>query len=178
MLALWLPDPYFASAPVQTPMPPRSVNSTATQTSQGWQWMMPNIAVGAFILAMVALARDVQWAEQTLRLHMQSDQEFLQELAREASDGQISGGKFQARATQYLAINPHLSNIAWVDADKIIRDAAPFETGYWNIGESLAPREQEQGFIAARNSGRPVYGNAYILSLIHISEPTRLGMIS
>ena len=140
--------------------------------------MMPNIAVGAFILAMVALAwmlqtrefdqqmatlaRDVQWAEQTLRLHMQSDQEFLQELAREASDGQISGGKFQARATQYLAINPHLSNIAWVDADKIIRDAAPFETGYWNIGESLAPREQQQGFIAARNSGRPVYGNAYI----------------
>ena len=159
-------------------MPPQSVDSTATQTSQGWQWMMPNIAVGAFILAMVALvwmlqarefdqqmatlARDVQWAEQTLRLHMQSDQEFLQELAREASDGQISGGKFQARATQYLAINPHLSNIAWVDADKIIRDAAPFETGYWNIGESLAPREQEQGFIAARNSGRPVYGNAYI----------------
>ena len=159
-------------------MPPQSVDSTATQTSQGWQWMMPNIAVGAFILAMVALvwmlqtrefdqqmatlARDVQWAEQTLRLHMQSDQEFLQELAREASDGQISGGKFQARATQYLAINPHLSNIAWVDADKIIRDAAPFETGYWNIGESLAPREREQGFIAARNSGRPVYGNAYI----------------
>ena len=159
-------------------MPPQSVNSTATQTSQGWQWMMPNIAVGAFILAMVALvwmlqtrefdqqmatlARDVQWAEQTLRLHMQSDQEFLQELAREASDGQISGGKFQARATQYLAINPHLSNIAWVDGDKIIRDAAPFETGYWNIGESLAPKEQEQGFIAARNSGRPVYGNAYI----------------
>src|ERR1035437_2528548 len=139
MLALWLPDPYFASAPVQTPMPPRSVNSTATQTSQGWQWMMPNIAVGAFILAMVALvwmlqtrefdqqmaalAHDVQWAEQTLRLHMQSDQEFLQELAREASDGQISGGKFQVRATQYLAINPHLSNIAWVDADKVIRDA-------------------------------------------------------
>jgi len=159
-------------------MPPRSADSTASQTSQGWQWMMPNIAVGAFILAMVALvwmlqtrefdqqmatlARDVQWAEQTLRLHMQSDQEFLQELAREASDGQISGGKFQARATQYLAINPHLSNIAWVDADKIIRDAAPFETGYWNIGESLAPREREQGFIAARNSGRPVYGNAYI----------------
>jgi PAS domain S-box-containing protein len=159
-------------------MPPSNVDSTTTRTSQGWQWMMPNLAVGAFILAMVALvwmlqvrefdqqmatlARDVQWAEQTLRLHMQSDQEFLQELAREASDGQISGGKFQARATQYLEINPHLSNIAWVDADKVIHDAAPFETGHWNIGEPLAPTEQEQGFIAARNSGRPVYGNAYI----------------
>jgi hypothetical protein len=159
-------------------MPHRNVDSTGTQISQGWQWMMPNIAVGAFILAMVALvwmlqtrdfdqqmatlARDVQWAEQTLRLHMQSDQEFLQELARDASDGQIGGGKFQARATQYLAINPHLSNIAWADADGIIRDAAPIKTGYWNIGKSLAPTEQEQGLIAARNSGRPMYGNAYI----------------
>jgi hypothetical protein len=93
---------------------------------------------------------------------MQSDQEFLQEIARDASEGQVSGGKFQVRATQYLEINPHLSNLAWVDADKVIRDAAPFETGYWNIGEPLATREQEQGFIAARNSGRPMYGNAYV----------------
>jgi hypothetical protein len=140
--------------------------------------MMPNIAVGAFIVAMLALvwmlqtrdfeqqtatlARDVQWAEQTLRLHLQSDQEFLQELAREVSDGQISGGKFRARADQYLAINPHLAGIARIDADRIVRDAAPFETGHWNIGAPLAPMEQEQGFIAARNSGRPAYGNAYL----------------
>src|SRR5450759_1651753 len=98
-------------------MPPSNVDSTATQTNPGWPWMMPNIAVGAFILAMIALvwtlqkhefdqqmatlARDVQWAEQTLRLHMQSDQEFLQELAREAPVGQVGGDKFQARATQY-----------------------------------------------------------------------------
>ena len=144
--------------------------------------MMPNIAVGAFILAMIALvwtlqkhefdqqmatlARDVQWAEQTLRLHMQSDQEFLQELAREEPVGQIGGTNFQARATQYLAINPHLSNIAWVDAGKIIRYTAPFESGVWSAGRPLAPRKQEQGFIAARDSGHPVYGNA------HISERT------
>jgi PAS domain S-box-containing protein len=161
-------------------MPPSNADSTATQTktSQGWQWMMPNIAVGAFILAMIALlwalqkhefdqqmatlARDVQWAEQTLRLHMQSDQEFLQELAREAPIDQTGSAKFQARATQYLTINPHLSNITWVDAGKIIRYAAPFETGAWSVGKSLAPREQEQGFIAARDSGHPVYGNAHV----------------
>ena len=160
-------------------MPPGNVDNTAaqTKTSPGWQWMMPNIAVGAFILAMIALvwtlqnhefeqqmatlARDVQWAEQTLRLHMQSDQEFLQELAREAPTGQIGAAKFQARATQYLAINPHLSNIAWVDASKIIRYAAPLETGDWSVDKSLVSREQEQGFIAAREFGRPVYGNAH-----------------
>jgi PAS domain S-box-containing protein len=153
-------------------------DSDSAHTSRGWQWMMPNIAVGTFILAMIALvwtlqkrdfdqqmatlARDVQWAEQTLRLNMQSDQEFLQELAREAADGQIGGAKFQARAAQYLTINPHLSNIAWVDAGRVIRYAAPFEAGRWSVGATLASKEQEQGFAAARNSGHPVYGNAYI----------------
>ena len=161
-------------------MPPGNVDSTTTQSraSQSWQWMMPSIAVGAFILAMIALlwtlqnrehdqqmatlTRDVQWAEQTLRLHMQSDQEFLQEVAREAPIGQIGGAKFLARATQYLAINPHLANIAWVDAGKIIRYAAPFESSDWNVGKTLASNELVQGFIAARDSGRPVYGNAHI----------------
>src|SRR5512140_360281 len=113
-------------------MPPRTLDSTSTTSSQGWQWMMPNVAVGAFIVAMIALvwllqkhdfdqqmaalARDVQWAEQTLRLHMQGDQEFLQELAREASGGKVSSTEFQARAAPYLAINPHLSSISWIDA--------------------------------------------------------------
>ena len=164
-------------------MPPGNVDIPVlkTNTGPGWQWMMPNVAVGAFILAMIALvwtlqkhefdqqmatlARDVQWAEQTLRLHMQSDQEFLQELAREAPIGQIDYAKFQTRATQYLAINPHLSAVAWVDAGRIIRNAAPFESGDWSVGKPLALRDQENGFVAARDSGRPVYGNAHISEL-------------
>lgn len=164
-------------------MPPGTVDSTVPQskTSQGWQWVMPNVAVGAFIVAMAALvwilqarefdqqmttlARDVQWAEQTLRLHMQSDQEFLQELAREAADGQISASKFQARALQYLADNPHLSHLAWVDADSIVRSGAPLDNYNWSVGEPLARKELEQGFVAARNSRRAIYGNAYVSPL-------------
>lgn len=135
---------------------------------------MPNVAVGAFILAMIALvwtlqrhdldqqmatlARDVQWAEQTLRLHMLSDQEFLQELAREATEGQIDGAKFQARATQYLKTNPHLPGIGWIDGNQIVRNAAPYGTDYWNVGEALSSEEDAQGFVAARNTGHPAYG--------------------
>jgi PAS domain S-box-containing protein len=158
-------------------MPLRSTDSTATQTNQGWQWMMPNIAVGAFILAMVALmwllqtrefdqqmatlTRDVQWVEQTLRVHMQSDQEFLQELARDVADGQISREKFQARAIQYLEINPHLSGVAWINSDQIVRYAAPFGTDYWNVGEGLSSSEDAKGFIAARDSANPAYGDVH-----------------
>ena len=159
-------------------MPPRTLDSTSTASSQGWQWMMPNVAVGAFILAMIALvwllqkrdfdqqmaalARDVQWAEQTLRLHMQSDQEFLQELARETAGGKVSSAEFQARAAQYLAINPHLSSISWVDAGGTIRNAVPDAGGERKPTGSLARAEQTQGFIAARNADRPVYGSTYV----------------
>jgi PAS domain S-box-containing protein len=156
----------------------RDSDSSSSQASRGWQWIMPNIAVGTFILAMIALvltlqkrdfdqqmatlARDVQWAEQTLRLNMQSDQEFLQEMAREAAEGQIGGAKFQARANQYLTINPHLSDIAWVDASRIVRYAAPFQSGHFSVGGALEPKDQKQGFDAARSAGHPVYGNAYV----------------
>jgi PAS domain S-box-containing protein len=160
------------------PMPPSSIDSTATEPSRSWQLMMPSIAVGAFILAMIALVwllqkreydqqmtalvRDVQWAEQTLRVHMQSDQEFLQALTREVSDGQVASGAFQARAAQYLRTNPHLSGISWVNADKTMHDAVPPATGERGAGDSSAREEQTQGFIAARKSDRPVYGNTYV----------------
>ena len=155
----------------------QAVRSSVT-TSPGWQWMMPNFAVGIFILAMVALvwtlrtrefdqqmatlARDVQWAEQTIRLHMQSDQEFLQEQARGASDGQMSSAEFHARANLYLASNPHLSGIAWINGDQIVRDAASGGADYWVVGEGFTSDEDTEGFVATRNSGHPAYGKAHI----------------
>ena len=159
-------------------MLPGNSDNPAVQSGQRWLWMMPNIAVGVFVLAMIALlwvlqkrefdqqmatlARDVQWTEQTLRLHMQSDQEFLQELAREASERRLEGAEFQARATLYMATNPHLSSLAWMDADRIVRDAAPPETGDWTVGERHAREEQEESLASALASGRPVYGSAYV----------------
>ena len=160
-------------------MPPsNNVDNTAAQSSQRWQWMMPNVAVGLFILAMIALvwllqkredeqqmaalARDVQWAEQTLRLHMQGDREFLQELARDAAEGQLGTPRFQARASQYLSTNPHLAGIAWIDAEKNLHGAVPTWGGEYGASRLLTHWEQAQGFSAARNSDRPIYGNAYI----------------
>ncbi|MFH1604014.1 MAG: PAS domain S-box protein, partial [Pseudomonadota bacterium] len=138
---------------------------------------MPIVAVGAFIMAMItlawlletrdhdqqraALARGAQWAEQTLRLHMQSDQEFLQALARETSDAQFDRTQFRAKAAQYMVTNPHVSSITWVDAEKTVRDAVPPASGEGGAGDSFARPEQVQGFIAVRNSVQPVYGNTY-----------------
>ncbi len=92
--------------------------------------MMPNVAVGVFILAMIglvwllqerdfdqqmaALERDAQWAEQTLRVNMQGDEVFLQGIAREAAEGHLDGSTFRARSRHYMQTNPQLSGIAWI----------------------------------------------------------------
>jgi len=139
--------------------------------------MMPNAAVGVFIVSMIvlvwllqtrefdqqmaALARDVQWAEQTLRLHLQGDREFLQELAHEASDGQLASARFKDRSAQYLAINPHLSRIDWIDADKSIREAVTAASAVHEAGGPLAHPEQLEGFLALHGLDRPVYTKAY-----------------
>ncbi len=159
-------------------MPPNSIDRTSTRPNQGWLWMMPNVAVGMFILAMIALVwllqkrdfdqqlvaleRDAQWAEQTLRANLQGDDDFLQGLAREAANGQIDDSRFRARSAQYLATNPHLSAIAWIDANKTIRATELPVTGGDSLGAPFAHREQVQGFSAARASGRPTYSKAYI----------------
>ncbi len=173
----------------------KRTDNLPVRSSQGWQWTLPNLAVGVFILAMIALLwmlqkrefdqkmgtlrRDVQWAEQTLRLHMQSDQEFLQELAVEVSKDKIGGAQFQARANEYLKINPHLANIAWVDAGKIVRYSSLTESGDWSIGDALASLERGPTFAAALSRGRPAYTNAYISErsgpAIELFVPVRRG---
>ncbi len=158
-------------------MLPNPIENSVTPSNRRWHWMMPNLAVGAFILSMIALVwllqirdfdqqtatltRDVQWAEQTLRLHMQSDQEFLQELARETAEGQVDDAIFQKRANQYLAINPHLAEIAWIGAGEIVRSSVAHGGDAWHAGEALPQKEQGRAFAAARNFGHPAYAKVH-----------------
>ena len=159
-------------------MPISNIDSSSTRSGQGWQWMMPNIAVGMFIVAMIALVwllqkrdfdqqmaalvRDVQWAEQTLRLNMQSDQEFLQVLAHETADGQIDNARFQSRAVEYLATNQHLSGLTLVDVDGTVRAAAPQAGARPNLRGVFAHSEQAAAFAAVRNAIGPVYSSTYV----------------
>lgn len=154
-----------------------SMRHWLSASGQSWFWNLPYIAVGVFAVAMLALVwvlqkhetdlqqnaleRDVQWAEQTMRLHLQANQEFLSQLAREKAEGTLDRNSFQIRATQHIANNPELVNIVWVDEAGVIGWAAPFETTDWIVGESLTGI-QPATFARARAAGRPIYGEAYI----------------
>ena len=146
------------------------------QAASQWYWMAPNLAVVAFAVVMLglvwllqtqesrseknALARDVQWAEQTIRLHTLGTEEFLAQTARDLATGSLDQDGFQVRANQFIANNPELANIVWVGPWRTVKWSAPFDTTDWLIGDPLTSI-QETAFEAAREGDRPVYGEAY-----------------
>ncbi len=170
------------------------MNTEAHPGPRNWVLSVPYVAIGIFALAMLALVwglqkretdlqhdvlgRDVQWAEQTMRLHMQGTQDYLSQMAREMAEGKLDRGAFQVRATQYLANTPELASIVWVDSGQIIRWAAPFETTDWIAGERLAGA-QPYSFAHALTSGLPAYGEAYVnhrgAALLEVYVPVQYG---
>ena len=158
-------------------MPRSAVREFRDTRSPNWYWAIPHMAVVIFAVAMLALvwvlqvrenevernalAQDVQWAEQTMRLHMTATEEFLIKAARELAAGTLDADAFQVSATQHIANNSELVNIAWVGADESVRWTAPFDTTDWLVGDTLSAL-QTTPFYRARELGRPSYGAAQI----------------
>lgn len=141
-------------------------------------WLLPNAAVISFILAMgallyvlhrqeteqqrAALVRDIQWAEQTIRLHLQANQEVLTQFANEMAQGTLDADAFLLRASQHMANNPELENMVWVGENTLIRWAAPFETTARLVGERLPRGPSEETFRRARETGRTAYSEPFL----------------
>jgi hypothetical protein len=119
----------------------------------------------------------VQWAEQTMRLHMQGTEEFLGQLARELAAGTLDADGFQVRANQHIANNPELVNVVWV-ADQRVKWTAPFDTTDWLVGDALSGI-QAVVLARARELGRPVYGEAYVnarnMAVLEVYMPVQQG---
>lgn len=155
-------------------MPLRTRIVTLLRSRGAWLWVLPHAVLGSFVVALfallgvlerheldnqkLALARDVQWAEQTIRTHLENNLHFLGQLARGMADGTLEREGFQIQATQYVANNPEFTHVVWVDEDLVVRWTAPFETLTWNAGERLSTLEQTIAFQTAQRMGVPSYG--------------------
>lgn len=142
----------------------------------GANWLVPYLAVALFALTMLVLVgvierrdeverrgmveRDMQWADQTLHLHLQANQDFLVQLGRNLASGALDYEDFQIRAAQYLANNPELSVVLWVGRDGKVQWVAPFEATEWVAGENLDEAQMARLTDALR-TGRPSYGGTY-----------------
>jgi hypothetical protein len=169
------------------------LNTSPDSHAGGWRWALPHVVLGLFLVALFALfwvlqrheqeaqrsnlQRDLRWAEQSIRQRLLDDQVFLSQLAGGLAEGTLSAARFHTRASEYVAQNPELIQVVWVDADQMVRWVAPFETTLWNNGERLSQVEQTVAFQRAHQLEGPVYGEptsaAAGASLFEVHVPVR-----
>ena len=108
-----------------------------------------------------AVTRDVEYAQQRLRLRLLERQEQLMRLAREVDNKEISTGEFEFQAEALISQFPELIAVSWVDSRRTVlasyaSPSAPLSSQR-SIGNNLAANETEGSFELARDLRQPIY---------------------
>jgi len=108
-----------------------------------------------------SVKRDVEYAQQRVRLRLLERQEQLMRLARDASNREIDAAEFTSRAESLVSQFPELQSISWID------DRRRFKAGYsapsvhpaqqHAIGDVLRPGDIESNYALARELRQPVF---------------------
>lgn len=108
-----------------------------------------------------AVTRDVEYAQQRLRLRLLERQEQLMRLARDVSDREIEASEFEFQADALISQFPELQAITWIDAQRniISRYASPSAPLHMQRlpGSTMAADETDGSFDLAREMRQPVY---------------------
>lgn len=108
-----------------------------------------------------AVKRDLEYAQQRLRLRLLERQEQLMRLARDISNKEVDPEEFMARAESLVVQYPELQAITWIDGSRRIiasRTAPSMAAGNpWVAGDKLSPGDTETTFGLARDLIQPVY---------------------
>ncbi|RKJ99649.1 PAS domain S-box protein [Alicycliphilus denitrificans] len=108
-----------------------------------------------------ALKRDVEYAQQRVRLRLLERQEQVMRIARDLSNGDLTRSDFVGRAEALISQYPELQAITWIDERRRIRasHAAPTVTSNQLrvSGEVLKTGEAADLFKLARDMQQPVY---------------------
>lgn len=170
-------------------------NSGST-SSQRWYWTAPYVAIALLVITASAIVwslqqreaealrgmvvRDVQWAEKTIRLHKQSAETFLLQLANDLATGALEGEAFDQRVTRHIAVHGQLVEVAWVGEDGRVRWAAPVSTASLRLSD-LLESEQMTPFRRAEDLGVISYGVPRTTSsgstIVQVHVPARAGEI-
>jgi PAS domain S-box-containing protein len=141
----------------------------------------PLLAVALFLTAIVAafaylryeeidreqqaVKRDVEYAQQQLRLRLIDRQEQLMRLAAGVSSREIDLEDFVTQAEQLITSHPELQAVAWIDARKRIRTsfASPqvLPDRLRSGNEAIRNTETEVVFDLARDVRQPVYSKPF-----------------
>ena len=109
-----------------------------------------------------AVKRDVEYAQQRLRLRLLERQEQIMRLARELGHAELRRDEFAARAESLIGQYPELQTLAWINERgrvvmaRVSPSVMPVQN--LNAGESYAPGDSETQYSLARDLRQPIYG--------------------
>jgi PAS domain S-box-containing protein len=108
-----------------------------------------------------AVKRDVEYAQQRVRLRLLERQEQIQRVARDISNKEVDAEEFISRSEAMVVQYPELQALTWIDVRRRIRasHAAPSLSGpQLRIpGDTLRAGETEVMYGLARDLQQPVY---------------------
>jgi len=163
---------------------------------QPWYWAAPRIAVGLFVLAVVALLwllhrqeveeqragliGDSLWVEQNLQFSLSRSQEHLQQLGQDFFSGEGSEPNFGPRIRSFLVNNPGIAQVQILDA---AGHALRKDPGL--VGTVLQAEPVRQAFRLSRSTGQPTFsasqesGGEWFFALIvpHFREGRHAGSL-
>lgn len=141
-----------------------------------WYLTMPKLAVGLLVALLIALLwllqdnekeeqratliADVLWLEQSIRFHLDSNREQLQQLALDLAVSGEAGKLFETRARHLMRTNPELAHVAWLERNGVTRHALPGPISP-RQGATPAREREEDHFDLARKLGKPVFSRVF-----------------
>lgn len=112
-----------------------------------------------------AVRRDVEYAQQRMRLRLLERQEELVRLAQQVSSQELDTDQFRNRANALLSQYPELQGLSWIDERRRLRVAQGNPSLAYSLvnntqrGETSTakPNETENAYALARELRQPIY---------------------
>jgi PAS domain S-box-containing protein len=108
-----------------------------------------------------AVTRDVEYAQQRLRLRLLERQEQLMRLARDVDNKEVSSEEFAFQAEALISQFPELLAISWVDTQRSVLASYASPSAPPQLvrlaGSALAANETDGSFELARDLRQPIY---------------------
>jgi PAS domain S-box-containing protein len=172
-----LPSPHTHAAPPTTRWWKRWWRKLPPSRQDRFATLAPLLSVLLFLSAIVvaitylrfeelereqeAVTRDVEYAQQRLRLRLLERQEQLMRLAREVDNKEIAHEEFEFQVESLISQFPELLAISWVDSRRNVLASYASPSAPTSLvrlpGSTLSPDETDGSFDLARDLRQPIY---------------------
>ena len=109
-----------------------------------------------------AIKRDVEYAQQRLRLRLIERQEQVMRLARDVSNRDIKPEQFLSLAEALVQQHPEYQSLTWIDDKRRVvahqSTSSLLPSQHLKVGSTLKPGETQAHYSLARDLMQPIYG--------------------